>query len=156
MREISLRIAGNKDPDMPPLQRTLEDVKTQLSWSTDLRSASSLFCQVYITFAQIKRAWRVRNPRKYHKPNQGHGDGEDAIDNEEPSPARHAPNTRQVCVGCRLEITRDHRTQWIANEPCSSSLEEFWPRVPGTYQQLISRAPTSCISILQLHLPRIK
>lgn len=151
------RVAENKHPDMPPLQRPLKDIQPKLSRSSYVRPPRPFFGQCNVILSQIKRPWWVWDAGEDDKTDQCHGNGEDTVDDKQPSPSRHARYSREIGVCCSLEISADHWAEWVAYKPHSSSLEEFGARVPWSFL-LLAFILNSCFpgSMRWEYIPKIK
>lgn len=138
---------------MPALRAPFEHVEPQSPRSPNLRSAQPILRNLDISLRQEERRWRVRYARKNKEPDQRHGNGENSVDDKEPPPPWHSPNSREVGVcGC-LEIPADHLAKWIADEPGPGALEQVGAGVPRAWI-----CPVKLVSIndQSWNLPKMK
>lgn len=108
---------------MPPTQAPLEHLQIELARAGDLGPLETLLGEADLALRQEKGLGGVGDPGEQEEPREGHGYGDDAVDDEEPPPARHAADPGQVRVRRRLEVPADHGAERIADEPRAGSLE---------------------------------
>lgn len=124
---------------MPTAQRPLEHVQFELSGSSDAKPLQTALGQLSVILSEVERPRRVRNPREDDIAQQRNGDREYAVDDKQPSPPRHAPDTREVRVGGGLQVAADHGTQGITDEPRASAAEELRAAIPGPEDEVRAR-----------------
>jgi hypothetical protein len=127
-------VTKHENPNVPSFQRPLEYIQAQFPRSPYLSPTESFLGQYDVLFFEVKWPRRVWNTRKNDKPKKSYGNGEDSIDDEQPSPSRHASYTREIRISSSLEIATDHATQWVADEPCSRSFEKLVTGIPRSLE----------------------